>query len=145
MPSSPQRNSYFFAADPPVVTQIPEARASFSDWMRSWAAGLGDFHDEMLIVLSELLANAVAASGQHADEVTVRAWVQGGALSVEVTNTMPPGSFMPVGLWDYDDPLRAGGRGLIIVDELVDEVEFNDRTDGALVVRCRRAVPEPAG
>ena len=145
MPRSPQRKSYFFAADPPVVTQIPEARASFADWMRSWATGLQDFQDEMLIVLSELLANAVAASGQHAAEVTVRAWVQGGALSVEVANAMPPGSFMPVDLWDYSDPLRPGGRGLIIVNELVDEVEFNDRTDGALVVRCRRAVPEPAG
>lgn len=143
MPRSPQRSAYFFVADPPAVTQIPEARASFSDWMHSWATDLGDFHDEMLIVVSELLANAVAASGQHAAAVTVRAWVQGDALSVEVTNTMPQGSYMPVDLWDYDDPLRPGGRGLIIVNELVDEVEFNDRTDGALAVRCRRGVPEP--
>jgi anti-sigma regulatory factor (Ser/Thr protein kinase) len=144
LPRSPQRNAYLFVADPPVVTKIPEARASFSDWMLTWAGGLEDFHEEMLIVLSELLANAVTASGEEAAEVTVRAWVQDGGLSVEVTNPMPPGSFMSVDIWDYDDPLRPGGRGLIIVNELVDEIEFSDRTDGALVVRCRRDVPEPA-
>ena len=31
-----------------------------------------------------------------------------GGLSVEVTNPMPPWSFMLVDIWDYDDPLRPG-------------------------------------
>jgi len=40
--------------------------------------------------------------------------------------------------WDLDDPLRAGGRGLLIVRSLVDDLDIDvDPEAGSTTVRCR--------
>lgn len=45
----------------------------------------------------------------------------------------------PADRWDLDDPLRTGGRGLLIVSALVDHVEAeHDVTNSCTVVRVRR-------
>ena len=143
MPRPPQR-SYFFADHAPDFADIAEARASYSDWLRSWQKSDSAFHREMLVVLSELLANAIDASARDDGEVVARAWLEDESLVLEVTNTIT-GPFTPVHLWDYDDPLRHGGRGLVIVNALVDDIEIGHRDDaGALVVRCARSLPQRA-
>lgn len=118
---------------------IHEAREAFGAWLgaREITAPL---QAEMQVVLSELLANAVAASQDPLDAMKVRAWLDD-ELTLEVTN--PPGAvFVPANTWDYDDPLRPGGRGLIIVESLVDDlaIALPDDTQPLKVI-CRRALP----
>jgi hypothetical protein len=44
--------------------------------------------------------------------------------------------------WDYDDPLRPGGRGLLIVESLVDDLAITPPSGvEPLRVRCRRSLP----
>ena len=137
MPSTPQRNIHFAATYEPDTARIAEARAAFSDWLRGTRQD-GELHDEMLVVLSELVANAIAASRAGSDEITVKAWIDDDGLTLEVTN---PASavFTTASCWDYDDPLRAGGRGLILVEALVDDLSIAPPDDRRpLSVRCRR-------
>lgn len=118
---------------------IHEARQDFAAWLGSHAVD-ASLQAEMQVVLSELLANAVAASQDPLDAMAVRAWLDH-ELTLEVTN--PAGAvFETSNTWDYDDPLRPGGRGLIIVESLVDDIAIAP-PDGTrpLKVVCTRAVP----
>lgn len=132
----------FFATYRSETAAIHEAREDFGDWL-----GLHEvtapLQAEMQLVLSELLANAVAASQDPEDAMAVRSWIDD-ELALEVTN---PASavFDATNTWDYDDPLRPGGRGLIIVESLVDDIAIAP-PDGTepLRVRCRRALPDGA-
>ena len=137
MPRHPQRNVHFTTSYPSDPATIADARASFSEWLRR-VGHEGELVDEMVVVLSELVANAMAASREAADEITVRAWIDDDGLTLEVTN---PASavFTTASCWDYSDPLRTGGRGLILVEALVDDLAIAPPDDRRpLSVRCRR-------
>lgn len=136
-PCAPERDG-FFATYRPDVAVISEARDAFAAWLEHVAPDCS-IRDEMSVVLSELLANAFAASLDSGEAVAVRAWVSGD-LSLEVTN--PAHAAFDVGAhWDYDDPLRPGGRGLMIVESFVDDIAITP-PDGSnpLRVRCQRAL-----
>ena len=136
MPSTPQRTPHFAASYESNTAVIADARTAFSAWLG--ARHDGELHDEMLVVLSELVSNAVAASQAGTDEITVQAWIDDDGLTLEVTN---PASavFTTASCWDLDDPLRTGGRGLILVEALVDDLSIAPPDDRhPLSVRCRR-------
>jgi anti-sigma regulatory factor (Ser/Thr protein kinase) len=116
MPRPPQRPEDFSGSYGPDPAAIYDARRDFSGWLDA-SLDDGDTLDEMLVVLSELMANAVDASQDPTGDVTVEAWVDDDGLTLKVTNP-PASTFAAVNRWDYDDPLRAGGRGLLIVDDL---------------------------
>ena len=126
----------FFATYRPDNAVIAEARTTFSTWLAQAAPG-SRVGDEMVVVLSELLANAFRASRDDHSAVSVRAWIDGD-LALEVTNPANA-AFDPGAHWDYDDPLRPGGRGLVIVESLVDDLAIAPPDDtGPLRVRCQR-------
>lgn len=139
MSATPDREE-FFATYRPDTAVLGEAREAFLRWLGPDEA-LAALRDEMLVVLSELLSNAIGASQDPLDAVAVRAWVDDDGLNLEVTNPASA-AFDPSPAWDYDDPLRPGGRGLIIVESLVDDIAIAppDETN-PLRVCCRRAVP----
>jgi anti-sigma regulatory factor (Ser/Thr protein kinase) len=120
MPRPPQRTEDFSGSYGPDPAAIYDARRDFSRWLDA-SVDDGDILDEMLVVLSELMANAVAATEDPSGDVTVAAWVDADGLTLKVTNP-PASTFAAVNRWDYDDPLRAGGRGLLIVESLVDDL-----------------------
>ncbi len=128
----------YFATYPPHTAAIADARHAFEAWFEGVAPG-SPVLDEMLVVLSELLANAVAASAEGGGAVAVRAWLTD-EVTLEVTD--PADAVFDVGAhWDYDDPLRPGGRGLMIVESLVDDLAIEPPTDARpLRVRCRRSL-----
>lgn len=64
----------FFATYRADNAVIADARDAFSTWLAD-AAPASSLRDEVLVVLSELLANAFAASRDDHSAVTVRAWV----------------------------------------------------------------------
>lgn len=137
MPGTPQRQEDFFGSYGPDTALIHDARTAYSAWLSGWLDD-PELHDEMLVVLSELVANAIDASPDPAGEVHVDAWVDEDGLTLEVTNP-PASTFSAVNRWNYDDPLRPGGRGLLIVESLVDDSAIAPPNGPEpLSIRCRR-------
>jgi anti-sigma regulatory factor (Ser/Thr protein kinase) len=131
-----QRAEETFQTSFPARTEaLAPARRAFADWLGPRTDD--EVATEMEIVFSELAANAVDASPADADHVTGRAWCEGDDLIIDLTNRADPtGGQGPS--WDLDDPLRTGGRGLVITKAFVDSMEIQLDPGQHLVVRCRR-------
>ncbi len=128
----------FETSFPPSDEAVGPARRCFSAWLHRRTDD--DVADELEIVFSELATNAVHGSPPDAEEVTGRAWYEGEDLVVDIANRIDPtGSPGPAGSpWDLDDPLRSGGRGLVIAEAFVDSMEVTLEPGQRLVGRCRR-------
>lgn len=61
MPGTPQRPNDFSGSYEPTTAAIPAARTAFCAWLAEHVHD-DDLHDEMAVVLSELVANAVDAT-----------------------------------------------------------------------------------
>lgn len=105
----------------------------------SWLAELAD-HDELLedmsVVVSELASNAIESADHVEGGAEVRAELDGDVINVEVSNRVPDG-ITDIRHWDLDDPLRGGGRGLMIVRAYTDSLVV-ESTEGTVTVRCSR-------
>lgn len=121
----------------PSSEALAPARRSFSDWLHRRTGD--DVADELEVVFSELAANAVHGSPTGADEVTSRAWYEDDVLVIDITNRTEP-SGPTESRWDLDDPLRTGGRGLVIAQAFVDSMEVTLEPGQRLLVRCRRRI-----
>ncbi|MCO8129313.1 ATP-binding protein [Acidimicrobiia bacterium EGI L10123] len=130
------------SADDAFVTSFParpdalvRARRSFTAWLgrRTGSEVVG----ELEIVFSELGANAVDASPKETDEVLGRAWCDGSDLFLDLVNHTDP-TVSEVPRWDLADPLRPGGRGLMIAEAFVDSMEITKEPGQRMFVRCRR-------
>ena len=110
------------------------ARHLLADWLTSEPIDQSVV-DDLLLVASELCANAVEAG--PGGEVVLRACVEGEDVIVEVEDGVNahPG----IGPADPEppDPLSDRGRGLFLVDALCDSCEV-DEDAGRTVVRCRK-------
>lgn len=121
------------SADP---SEIGPARSAFAQWLRFGAVD-PETLDDLVVVASELLANAIDASPEAAT-VALRGTKRGQAITIEAINRVAHW-VSPADRWDLDDPLRAGGRGLLIVSALVDHVEAeHDLTEQCTIVRVSR-------
>lgn len=138
MPSNPQRNDIgprtFVVTFPARVDALPGQRHDFSGWLRALGVE-DDVADDLTVVFSELTTNAVHGSPHGAATVNVRAACEDGEVVLDVRNTTAADGY-GARRWDLDDPLREGGRGLLIVQALVDELDVR-QAGGDLAVRCR--------
>lgn len=117
---------------------LPGCRHAFVDWM----AALGvdeDDRSDLAVVFSELVTNAMSATGDSDAAIGARAECTGHDVLLEITNPRRT-STASTRRWDTDDQLRPGGRGLVIVRAFVDEIEVDRAASGAVVIRCRRRV-----
>ena len=112
------------------------ARQGFTAWLDD-ADVAADVADELTVAFSELVANAIVASEGCDRQIRVGSWFDGDDLVLEVANPIEPGSPSSIEHWDLDDPLRAGGRGLVIVRAYTDDLSVSS-TEDMVVVRCRR-------
>lgn len=133
--TTPQVEETFQTSFPPRTEALAPARRAFADWLLPRTDD--EVATEMEIVFSELAANAVDASPADADQVTGRAWCEGEDLIIDLTNRADPADSQGP-RWDLDDPLRTGGRGLLITEAFVDSMEVQLDPGQRLVVRCRR-------
>jgi len=111
-----------------------EARHAFQRWLEQWNTSTDDTED-LAVVISELASNAITGSDGLDRHPTIRASIRGAELHLEVANPIPDGT--DIHHWDLDDPLRAGGRGLLIARAFTDTMDI-DSTAGGLTVRCTR-------
>jgi len=137
MPRSTQRIEGFSSSYPADTAAIGTARRQVVHWLTADAHVGDDVASELAVVLSELLANAVRAADAPDDAIGVALHLDRGAVILEVCN--PQARWIEADRrWDMDDPLRAGGRGLLIVRSLVDDLEVDVDADAATTtVRCR--------
>ncbi len=118
------------------LARLGEVRAAFTAWLVS--AGVdAERIDDQSVVVSELGANAVTGTPTGSPAPTVAARLEGRALLLEVRNHVGDDG---ADAWDLEDPLRTGGRGLLLVSAFCDEVEVDVEGGDVLVVRCRTEV-----
>lgn len=110
---------------------IAAARAAFDSWLQGSAAS-PDEREDLAVVISELASNAVEGASDGSGEI--RATLRDGAVELEVTNRVADATENAL-RWDLDDPLRGGGRGLLIVRAYTDSMEVHSTAD-QVVVRC---------
>lgn len=117
------------------IADLSDVRRAFGDWLAEQGFGAEQIGD-LSVVLSELLANAVTATPTGAAPPTVHAALDRERLEIEVSNTVSPAVADAVERgWDLTDPLRTGGRGLLLVSAFVDDVDV-DVEENRVVLRC---------
>jgi anti-sigma regulatory factor (Ser/Thr protein kinase) len=119
---------------------IIPAREAFHAWLRQTTDDV-ELLEDMSVVLSELASNALDGAPTDAPGAEVRAEIDDRMLHLVVSNRLPDGA-ADIRHWDLDDPLRGGGRGLMIVRAYTDSLAV-DSTGGAVQVRCTRRL-DPA-
>lgn len=114
---------------------VSAARQAFVAWLGQVSSD-EELLDDMSVVVSELAANAIDGGDPRGPEGEVRADLDGGVINLVVSNRLPAG-MTDIRRWDLDDPLRGGGRGLMIVRAYTDSLAV-DSTGGTVSVRCTR-------
>lgn len=119
------------------LAALAGVREAFVEWLAGVTTSAERIED-LAVVISELGANAVRGTPDGHTPATVSAWVEDGNLILEVANHVEEIT-VPDGDWDLDDPLRTGGRGLLLVSAFVDDVHV-DVEDDLLLIRCTTAL-----
>jgi serine phosphatase RsbU (regulator of sigma subunit)/anti-sigma regulatory factor (Ser/Thr protein kinase) len=127
----------------PTPATVPLGRHLLADWLEHLAMEESERGD-LLLVASELCANAVRHAGGAPGGLALRAWAEGDAVVIEVEDD-GAGFERDV---RYDDELpdleAEEGRGLFVVEALTDEVTIS-REDDLTVVRAVRRAILPSG
>ncbi len=127
-----------FSARPvPSLAALASVRESFVEWL-SGATTSEETVEDLSVVISELGANAVRGTPEGREPATIAAWVEDERLVLEVANHVEEIT-VPDADWDLEDPLRTGGRGLLLVSAFVDDVHVDVEGD-LLVIRCTTAL-----
>ena len=114
---------------------IGAARQAFITWLQQVSSD-DELLQDMSVVVSELASNALDGGDPGSPVAEVRADLDGDVLQVVVSNRLPDG-VTDIRHWDLDDPLRGGGRGLMIVRAYTDSLAV-DSIGGTVSVRCTR-------
>lgn len=123
-----------FSARPVTsLAALAAVREAFVEWLAGVTTSEERIED-LSVVISELGANAVRGTPEGAEPATVSAWVDDDQLVLEVANRVEEIT-VPDADWDLGDPLRTGGRGLLLVSAFVDDVHV-DVDDDVLLIRC---------
>jgi PAS domain S-box-containing protein len=116
----------------------PAAATAVRRELGAWAVDLGFRPDDVSVVASELLANAVRAAKR---EVTLRAVAADGEVRLEVTDDGPGDPLLAGRGHDLPDEEALGGRGLFLVRSLAEGLTVESGAAGSLVSCVLR--PEP--
>jgi serine phosphatase RsbU (regulator of sigma subunit)/CheY-like chemotaxis protein/anti-sigma regulatory factor (Ser/Thr protein kinase) len=119
-----------------TAASIPLSRHRLRAWLSTNLPELDPMIGQDLeLVWSEAVSNAVRhAYGPGDATFTARALVEASVIVLEVSDS---------GQW-REPSSRRGGRGLAIIEQLVDELVIDRSTQGTTVRMCRRAEPGPA-
>lgn len=125
----------------PSLAALAAVREEFSEWLAGVTTS-EDKVEDLSVVISELGANAVRGTPEGRPPATASAWiderVDHRTVVLEVANHVDEIA-VPDADWDLEDPLRTGGRGLLLVSAFVDDVHVDVEGD-LLIIRCTTAV-----
>jgi anti-sigma regulatory factor (Ser/Thr protein kinase) len=123
----------------PSTAAVPLARHLLEDWLIRVPVEKAEASD-LLLVASELAANAVRHASGHTGSVSLRATVQGPDVMIEVSDDGGEPLPLPGPADELPEGMAERGRGLFLVRALVDQLD-SQVVDGHTVVRAtRRAV-----
>jgi PAS domain S-box-containing protein len=112
---------------PPVAGELASMRALLRRWLRQ-AEGSEDEVAEILVAAGEAAANAIEHGGGDAP-FEIAGVLENGEVGLTISDS---------GRWRPDSPDRGGGRGLVLIRELMDEVEVIRAEEGTTVRMKRR-------
>lgn len=123
----------------PQLANVTLVRHFLADWLHLLGVG-GVERDDLLLVASELCANAVRAASGRPGALALRAIPIDDAVAIEVEDDGGGLDWPAVAADELPDPESEQGRGLFLVHALTDEVQVR-RDAGATTVRAvKRAV-----
>lgn len=119
-----------------TVDSVPTARHTLTNWLRELGIE-GDVVDDLALAMTELVTNAVEASPSTASEVVIHAVFASPDIHLEVADR---GGGFTLGAHTFDEPgpQSIRGRGLPIVQALVDHVAVTRRKGETKVIATRR-------
>ena len=120
----------------PTTAAVPLARHFLHDWLIRVPVECAEASD-LLLVATELVANAIRHSSGLPSSVALRASVMGPDVVVEVEDDGGETMLLPGPADDLPDALAERGRGLFLVGALVDELN-SEVVDGRTIVRAVR-------
>ncbi len=118
----------------PNLVSVPVARHLFDDWLRHQALDDAD-RDDLVVVVSELCTNAIRSAAGLRSVLRLRSWPEGDALIVEVEDDGPGFSVAVPSADEIPAIDQVSGRGLFIVQSMVDELSVTQSLTGT-TVRC---------
>lgn len=123
------------------LAALATVREEFAEWLAGVTTA-DDKVEDLSVVISELGANAVRGTPQGRAPATANAWLDEHGderiVVLEVANHVEDVTVRDAD-WDLEDPLRTGGRGLLLVSAFVDDVHVEVEGD-LLIIRCTTAV-----
>jgi serine phosphatase RsbU (regulator of sigma subunit)/anti-sigma regulatory factor (Ser/Thr protein kinase) len=126
----------------PSSATVPLARNLLREWLVRVPVDDDSVHD-LLLVATELCANAVEHATWQDDGVMLRAWSEGTDVLIEVEDDGAGLAWSPADD-DPPDPEAEQGRGLWLVHTLTDEVVHEPRGSHTIVrARVRNVSPPP--
>ena len=126
-----------------VVIEVPRSQARLAvirRLVRAWAQGVGADPDELPLVATELVTNALNAASDDGS-VFLRLEHDAASLCLTAIDDGPGFELLSV---DSPPPDALRGRGLPLVRAVMDELRV-ERVDGHTMVSARKQVPELAG
>ncbi|MHB8080295.1 MAG: ATP-binding protein [Candidatus Krumholzibacteriia bacterium] len=131
---------------PSEETLIPGLSHTVGLLLREFGFAQDDWMSTVPLVLDEVLTNAMRHGNQGAPEKCVRVSIAIEADALHVTVTDEGEGFRREGVADPrqgDRIWRAGGRGLFLIEQLMDEVSYRDEGRTVHLVKHNRAVSSP--
>jgi anti-sigma regulatory factor (Ser/Thr protein kinase) len=148
--TAPQLAGYgqaaFDLAIPNDEALIPGLSHTVGLLLREFGFAQDDWMSTVPLVLDEVLTNAMRHGNRGDAAKQVRVAVRIDARELAVTVTDEGSGFRREGVADprRDDRVwRAGGRGLFLIEQLMDEVEYRDEGRTVHLVKRSRAVSSP--
>ncbi len=123
----------------PSTAAVPLARHLLEDWLVRVPVERAEAAD-LLLVASELAANAVRHASGHPGSVFLRASVEGPDVMLEVEDDGGEPLPLPGPADELPDGMAERGRGLFLVRALVDQLDTRVVDGHTLVRAIRRAV-----
>ena len=115
-----------------VTETLRQARSDVGDWLAERHMG-PDLRERAELIVSELASNAVQAA--PGTPYSVRVAIESDeSVSIALTSHGSNGGPPPRALWGPSSVLAETGRGLLVVDQLSENVRVQRPTAGQIVV-----------
>lgn len=122
--------------------RMREVRSFVGEFLADLRAPL-DISSEVILAAGEAAGNAVKyGRSETGGELRVRCVVDGVRVQVTIADDGPGFDTATEAATGQPDPLASGGRGLFLMRELMDSVEFESSSQGTTVTLTRQAFEE---